>query len=504
MTSQPTIDPALDAPLPRQPRVGILVVAYNAASTLAKTLDRIPADFRSRIQEIFVCDDASQDDTYLIGLGYREVTKDLPITVVRHEVNLGYGGNQKAGYQLAAEHDLDIIVLLHGDGQYAPELLPEIVAPLERDECDAVFGSRMLTKRAARQGGMPLYKYLGNRILTTLENRALGSTLSEFHSGYRAYRVAALADLDLAESSDGFDFDTQIIIQLLDKGKRIAEIPIPTYYGDEICYVNGMRYAADVLLDVAAYRLARMGFTTGEACRMSEEYALKEAEGSSHTEILKLLDGSEPLRILDVGCSGGRLAEQLRERGHHVTGIDLADTPEVSQRVDAFVRADLEQGIPNEVGSDYDVVIAADVIEHLRNSDQLLRQIAERLHPEGRLLLSVPNFGHWYPRLRSLLGIFDYDQRGILDKTHVRFYTRRSLLKQVRKAGYQVQAMRVTGLPIDILHSRPSLLKRAVVAVDSLLVRLRPTLFGYQFVLSLTPKPRPRSITFGRAGADRG
>jgi len=210
------------------------------------------------------------------------------------------------------------------------------------------------------------------------------------------------------------------------------------------------------------------------------------------------------LKVLDVGCSGGRLAEQLRERGHHVTGIDVYETPETSKRLDAFYRADLDQGIPDEVGRGFDVVIAADVIEHLRNSDQLLRQIADRLEPDGRLLLSVPNFGHWYPRLRTMLGIFDYDQRGILDKTHLRFYTRRSLLKQVRKTGYQVNEIRYSGLPIDVLHAESSLLKRVVVAVDSLLVRLRPTLFGYQFILSLTPKPKPRSVTYGRVGAGRG
>jgi 2-polyprenyl-3-methyl-5-hydroxy-6-metoxy-1,4-benzoquinol methylase len=500
-TAAPRPATASGLPFGREPRIGILVVAYNAASTLAKTLNRIPKDFRARIQEVFVCDDASQDDTYLVGLGYQQVTDDLPVTVVRHRNNLGYGGNQKVGYQLAAEHDLDIIVLLHGDGQYAPELLPEIVAPLERGECDAVFGSRMMNKGDARKGGMPLYKYVGNRILTTLENRALGSQLSEFHSGYRAYRVRALADLDLADSSDGFNFDTQIIIQLVDKGKKIVEIPIPTYYGDEICYVNGMGYAADVLKDVATYRLAGMGFTTGEAAQVSQEYALKESEGSSHVEILKMLAGSEPLRILDVGCSGGHLAELLRDEGHHVTGVDLYESPETSKRVDAFYRADLEQGIPAEVGGEFDVAIAADVIEHLRNSDQLLKQIVGLLKPGGRLLLSVPNFGHWYPRLRTVLGIFDYDQRGILDKTHVRFYTRRSLLRAIRKAGFEVQELHVTGLPIDVLQAPPGALKRVVVALDSLLVRLRPTLFGYQFVLSVTPKSGPQSITFGRNAA---
>lgn len=122
----------------RVPRIGVLVVAYNAASTLAQVLDRVPKAFRPRITQVFVCDDASQDSTYLVGLGYKQVTDDLPLTIIRHPGNLGYGGNQKAGYRLAIEHDLDIVVLLHGDGQYAPECLEEIVAPLERGECDAV------------------------------------------------------------------------------------------------------------------------------------------------------------------------------------------------------------------------------------------------------------------------------------------------------------------------------------------------------------------------------
>ncbi len=130
----------------RYPRIGVLVVAYNAVSTLAHVLDRIPPAFRSRVAHVFVCDDASQDATYLVGLGYKQITDDLPETIVRNSTNLGYGGNQKAGYRLAIEHDLDIIVLLHGDGQYAPECIEDLVAPLERGECDAVFGSRMMIK----------------------------------------------------------------------------------------------------------------------------------------------------------------------------------------------------------------------------------------------------------------------------------------------------------------------------------------------------------------------
>src|SRR5581483_10086661 len=218
-------------------RIGILIVAYNASATLAQVLDRIPRDWAPRISEILVCDDCSQDSTYLVGLGYQQREQELPLRVVQHSRNLGYGGNQKEGYRWAIDAGLDIVVLLHGDGQYAPEVLPTIVEPLELDKCDAVFGSRMLEPGAARRGGMPLYKYVGNRILTRLENAVVGADLSEWHSGYRAYRVDALRAVPFEDNSDGFDFDTQIILQFLEAGRRIIEIPIPTYYGDEICYV---------------------------------------------------------------------------------------------------------------------------------------------------------------------------------------------------------------------------------------------------------------------------
>ena len=160
-------------------RIGVLVVAYNAASTLAKVLDRIPHEIRPDIEEVIVSDDHSDDSTYLVGLGYQQLS-DLPITLIRQPANLGYGGNQKAGYELAIEHGLDIVVMLHGDGQYAPESLPDIVAPLIRGEADAVFGSRIMIKGAARKGGMPLYKFVGNRILSRFENAA---------AGHRALRV---------------------------------------------------------------------------------------------------------------------------------------------------------------------------------------------------------------------------------------------------------------------------------------------------------------------------
>src|ERR1700733_7104369 len=343
-------------------RIGILVVAYNAATTLHKVLDRIPESVRGDIEEVIVSDDHSQDSTYLVGLGYQQISA-LPITLIRQPQNLGYGGNQKAGYNLAIEHGLDIVVMLHGDGQYAPESLPEILAPLLTGEADAVFGSRTMIKGAAREGGVPLYKFVGNRILSRFANAALGTQLSEFHAGYRAYSVNALKQIPFERNADGFNFDTQIIIQLHDAGLRIAEVPIPTYYGDEICYVDGVGYAADVTRDVVAYRLQKAGFGDGSRIALSEEYELKPSEDSSHGRISAMLSARPPSKILDLGCSSGLLAERLRAMGHYVIGVDLNEIPGVCERTSAFFRADLNDGIPPEVGRGFDIVLAADVLE---------------------------------------------------------------------------------------------------------------------------------------------
>jgi glycosyltransferase involved in cell wall biosynthesis len=483
------------APGPAQPRIGILIVAYNAALTLQRVLDRIPASFREKTTKVFICDDHSHDSTYLVGLGYKQLTPDLPIEVIRNARNLGYGGNQKLGYRLAMEHELDIVVMLHGDGQYAPESLEDMVAPLERGEADAVMGSRMMEKGAARRGGMPLYKYLGNRVLTKFENAMLGTSLSEFHSGYRAYSVKALKTIPFEHNSDDFDFDTEIIIELHAAGLRIKEVPIPTYYGDEICYVNGMKYAKDVCLDVIRYRLGRLGFNSGGLVPADEDiYQFKDDPSSSHTRILRWLAQMPASRVLDLGCAGGHVAEYASRYGHRVTGVDVMERPGVRGRVGQFVQADLNDGIPASVGGNYDVVLAADVLEHVREPERLLEQIDQVMVPGGVLLASVPNFGHWYPRLRTATGTFDYDERGILDRSHLRFFTRRSFLRLIDRNGYEVLRSEVTGLPVYTLTSNRRLAS-VISRIDRSLVALRPTLFGYQFLYELRPKVRDFSST---------
>jgi glycosyltransferase involved in cell wall biosynthesis len=237
-------------------KIGILVVAYEASATLETVLNRIPETFRASLSAILVCDDASTDDTYQVGMRVKAERPDLPIEVVRRPVNLGYGGNQKAGYRWMIDRDFDVVVLLHGDGQYAPELLPKMVEPIISGTADVVFGSRMIERGAALRGGMPKYKFIGNRILTFLQNRLAGIGLSEWHSGYRAYSISSLASVGFELNADYYDFDTQIILQMVGAQQRIVEIPIPTFYGDELSRVNGIRYGWRILKHTLRWRLS--------------------------------------------------------------------------------------------------------------------------------------------------------------------------------------------------------------------------------------------------------
>jgi SAM-dependent methyltransferase len=354
----------------------------------------------------------------------------------------------------------------------------------------------MAIRGGALRGGMPLYKFVGNRILTKLENALTGASLSEWHSGYRAYRVSSLQQLPLDSNSDGFDFDTQIIVQLIESGSRIVEIPIPTYYGDEISHVNGIQYAIDILRYVTTYRLHRIGFGSGELAFASGAYEEKFDDHSSHAEVLSMVDRPS-LDVLDLGCGSGFLSQRLRNAGHRVVGVDIVELPEVHQRTDRFVLADLSRDWPDDLGR-FDVVLAADVFEHLANPEEALRNIGGCLSSGGEILASIPNFAHWYPRIRVVIGRFGYDRRGILDRGHLRFFTRRSFTEMARRSGFIVQEVRGVGIPFEVGERSAGGTSAGqagngriagwVGSVDRWLCRLAPSLFAYQFIFRLQPR----------------
>ncbi|MBK5287854.1 MAG: glycosyltransferase [Acidimicrobiia bacterium] len=473
--------------------MGIIVVAYNAASTLAKVLDRIPGEFVPRIAKILICDNASEDQTYLVGLGYKQVDgRRLPIEVIRNPTNVGYGGNQKVGYQWAVDHDLDIVVLLHADGQYAPEALPDIVAPLERGEADAVFGSRMMTPGGARKGGMPIYKVIGNKVLSTIENRLAGTNLSEWHSGYRAYSVAALRDVPFQANTDEYDFDTQIILQFHEAGKHIVEIPIPTYYGDESSYVNGPRYAKDIIKDVVRYRAHKIGIGTGDTAFASSLSTPTKEGTTAASRLLAWLSSLSGGRVLVVGREADAWLPELRVAGHEATAVVSAERATGLDGSDGgVVIADLDGDLGAALGEanassaeGFSAIVAVDALGMVKKPGELLTQLESQLAPGGRLLLSVPNFAHWYPRARLLSGKWGYDTRGLLDTAQLRHFTGSDIEALLAASDLDVRRREVVGLPVDSDQSR------AVAAIDVVGLAVRPSLFTYQYLYEVMPPAR--------------
>lgn len=207
----------------RKSKVIVIMPAYNAEHTLEKTYKEIPKEC---VDEIILVDDASQDRTV-------EIAKRLGLEVIVHTENKGYGGNQKTCYTNALKKGADIVVMVHPDYQYDPSALPDMIKIIDDGQADIVFGSRMIYRRNALKGGMPLYKFFSNIFLTKLENITFGLSLSEYHTGLRAYSRGFLSSIDFLRLSDGFVFDTQIIANAVRKGFKIAEVPIKTRYLDD-------------------------------------------------------------------------------------------------------------------------------------------------------------------------------------------------------------------------------------------------------------------------------
>jgi glycosyltransferase involved in cell wall biosynthesis len=236
-------------------KICVVLPAYNAGRTLEATFREIP---REVVDDVILVDDASTDDTLAVA-------RKLGIFAVAHGLNRGYGGNQKTCYSLALGRGADIVVMLHPDYQYSPKLLPAMASMLSSGLYDVVLGSRILGV-SALAGGMPVYKYIANRVLTLVENILLGHKLSEYHTGYRGFTRAVIEALPLERNSDVFVFDNQILAQAIYMGFRIGEISCPTSYFPEASSINFRRsviYGLGVLRTSISFRLACLGFDRG-------------------------------------------------------------------------------------------------------------------------------------------------------------------------------------------------------------------------------------------------
>ena len=477
-------------------RTLVLIVAYEAERHIQSVLDRLPDEiWNARRYQVLCIDDASSDQTTEIALAWKKTHSRQNLLVLRNPVNQGYGGNQKLGYQYALEEGLDYVVLLHGDGQYAPELVPEISQIMSAENADVYLGVRTWSYLNARSGGMPRYKFLGNKFLTWIQNRLTGKNLVEYHTGLRGYSSNFLRQIPFGLNSNDFHFDTEVLLQSFYVDAKIVEHPIPVHYGDEVCRVNGTIYAWQVFLATLRYALIRTGLMNSTQYRRNKatRYLDKtSSRWSSHGQVLTQLRKHQVKRILDIGCGNGFLARRLIADGHEMHGLDRGDFRSGAAWT-TFRQADLDHDDLDLDPTDFDALLCLDVIEHLKLPEKLLLNLRRNQLRNGSPLvfISTPNVAFLSVRLSLLFGYFNYSERGILDLDHSRLFSKSSLLKMVKNSGYEV--LETVGIPApwdSVLSGRAGkFIGNTLITIHGTLAKMWPSLFAFQILVICRPSP---------------
>ena len=246
--------------MPSIKKIVVVMPAYNAASKIDSVFERIPKEIWNKNISFIIINDGSSDNTREKISNIIKTQQKGKVFLIDKKINEGYARAQKSGFIEALNHGADIVVLLHSDGQYAPEALPKLLSPLENENADIVQGSRMINRKDALKGGMPFYKFLANVVLSALENLVFRLNFAEYHSGYMLYTRKALETIPFLKLSDTFHFDGEMLFLGAKKGLRIKEIAIPTLYADEVSHVKPIKYGFDILKILTKYLLGKYNF----------------------------------------------------------------------------------------------------------------------------------------------------------------------------------------------------------------------------------------------------
>ncbi len=466
----------------------IYIVAYNVQDNLISLLNRIPENVLKEFDcEVLIIDNSSTDDTFNVAYSQELSNLRLNVKVLYNPIKQAYGGNQKLGIEYAIRNDFDGFILLHGNGLYAPEVMHQMVSPVLNGKADMVIGSRVLKKQTKQR--IPFYKKAGNRLLTNFHNKIHQSELTDFHSGYRAFSVKSLKSLPYASNSNDFLFDSQIIIQHLLAQKTIAEVFIPTYSGKEMYLFNCFTYGMAGIKATLASKLHQRSIFYKREYDVSdpfEDYSLKLGYMSSHS---MAIENTEPNGcVLDIGGGQGRIAKELKKKACVITGIDMCEQKDDSI-YEAFYQRNLDFLELDFDMTKFDTLLLLDIIEHLSQPEEFLDKLRAGFGlSQPKVILTTPNIGFFITRFQLLLGQFNYGKEGILDKTHKRLFTFKTLKTLCKQCGYTIEKTKGVPAPFPKALGK-NFLGMGLLNINRFLIFLNRRLFAYQIYLEIKPTP---------------
>lgn len=464
-----------------RPRLLVIVADCHGEPPVGPLLDRIRSSLLDAYEfELLALDDRPAG--IAPGRDGAPVGPEAPpvaVTVLSSAERPGYGGTRKIGFQFALERGFDAVAVLSGPDPALAACLPALVEPLASGRADAVIGAP--TPRA----GKPR---IG--LLARIQNRLIGASLSEYRSACRAYAASALRRVPFRLNANGTAFDTEIVIQFLSAGLRIAEVPVDTGLGSA---PRGFRYARDAVLASARAKAQDWSlfydrkFDCVSSAESNAHYKPRLGFESAHTHALARIPAGA--RVLDIGCAGGYLGRELRRRGCRVTGVDRLPL-DPGCELDAFAICDFnDRPFPADL-SDIDVAVMLDVIEHLASPEAFVDDFidAAARNPRVTLVASTGNVAFAPIRLMLLAGQFNYGKRGILDLTHTRLFTFGTFRRLFEQAGFEVLELRGVPAPFPLALGH-GVLARTLLGVNRVLVRISRSLFAFQILAVVRPRP---------------
>jgi len=468
----------------------------NAHETLPHLLSAISPyllDSEEWSTELLIIDDASSDDTYLIGKTFAAQTT-AKITVLKNPVRLGYGGAQKLAFHFAIENRFDALVSIHDEPELSADLIVNLLQPIKQRQAAVVCFLPAPEHRNWLQLGCLVRSTLC-RLMNMLLNLGAGTESLHFQPCCRAYSVSALSGIPFDLNSDSIEFSLEVLLQMVRAGHEVKCLSTGPSVISESCIRLDVNVGSFLraMLTAFLYRLQDKGVFYQPKFDLQAPgccYQPKFHFPSSHSLALSCVNPGE--RVLLLGCGPWELVQPFVDKGCQVTAIDLSIDTETQANSKHWIEADLEFFDFSQMNSSlsFDKVLALDIIEHLRNPERLLLQLRNSPSTSAsEVVITTGNIAFLPQRLVLLAGFFNYGRRGILDMTHARLFTRRSLVQMVRGFGFDITELR--GIPAPYpLALRSAATARLFLSLNAVLIRLSRGLFSYQVLVRMRAKPR--------------